>query len=95
MLDPEGPIVQDKATISVLPPEPTVKPLWSSDERSVRAVLAFSAMGLLAILMLGAIWSSSASWTDTKEMLQILTPIVTLVLGSILGFYYGTTTNTK
>ena len=34
--------------------------------------------------------SSAAQWTQTKEMLQIILPAITALLGSVIGFYFGT-----
>jgi hypothetical protein len=52
-------------------------------------------VGLLAILGFVVVWScvESASWKDhwdqTKEMLQIILPALLGLIGSALGFYFG------
>jgi cytochrome bd-type quinol oxidase subunit 1 len=53
-------------------------------------------VGLLAILAFVVVWAciESASWKDhwdqTKEMLQIILPALLGLIGSALGFYFGT-----
>lgn len=34
-----------------------------------------------------------AHWSQTKEMLQIVLPAVTGLIGSVIGFYFGSTEN--
>jgi hypothetical protein len=62
-------------------------------------------VGLLLMLGWVIVWASieSASWPDhwsqTKEMLQTILPAVTGLIGSVIGFYFGSslsnnTTNT-
>jgi|ERR1017187_480608 hypothetical protein len=52
-------------------------------------------VGLLFILAIVVVWScvETASWPDhwehTKEMLQIILPALTGLIGSVLGFYFG------
>lgn len=52
-------------------------------------------VGLLAILAFVVVWAcvESASWKEhweqTKEMLQIILPALLGLIGSALGFYFG------
>jgi hypothetical protein len=52
-------------------------------------------VGLLLMLGWVIVWSciESASWSDhwaqTKEMLQIILPALTGLIGSVIGFYFG------
>jgi hypothetical protein len=56
-------------------------------------------VGLLALFGFVVVWvalKSSASkdvWTQTKDMLQIILPALTALIGSVLGFYFGTQRN--
>lgn len=53
-------------------------------------------VGLLALFAFVIVWvalKSSAPkdvWMQTKEMLQIILPALTALIGSVLGFYFGT-----
>ena len=52
-------------------------------------------LGLLSALGALIFWackesaSATAQWTQTKEMLQIILPALTGLLGSVIGFYFG------
>ena len=56
-------------------------------------------VGLLLMLAWVIVWASieSASWRDhweqTKEMLQMILPAVTGLIGSVIGFYFGSGVN--
>jgi len=58
-------------------------------------------LGLLAMLGWVIVWASieSASWPNhwaqTKEMLQTILPAITGLLGSVIGFYFGSNTNSS
>lgn len=53
-------------------------------------------VGLLALFGFVIVWvalKSSAPdevWKRTKDMLQIILPALTALIGSVLGFYFGT-----
>ena len=57
-------------------------------------------VGLLFILLLVIVWacvetaSWPAHWNQTKEMLQIIFLALTGLIGSVLGFYFGSSRNT-
>jgi hypothetical protein len=56
-------------------------------------------VGLLALFGFVIVWVALKSsgtdevWKRTKEMLQIVLPALTALLGSVLGFYFGTQRN--
>jgi hypothetical protein len=56
-------------------------------------------VGLLALFGFVVVWvalKSSASkdaWTQTKDMLQIVLPPLAALIGSVIGFYFGTQRN--
>lgn len=55
----------------------------------------FVTLGLLVALMGIIFWACRAStttaaqWSQTKELLQIILPAITGLLGSVIGFYFG------
>jgi len=58
----------------------------------VRQTVTF---GLLAIFAWVIVWATIESkswpnhWNQTKEMLQIILPAITGLMGSVIGFYFG------
>jgi hypothetical protein len=62
-------------------------------QESVRAWVTGALVAALIILIgfagVAASLGSKEHWDETKEMLQILLPAVTGLLGSALGFYFG------
>jgi hypothetical protein len=58
-------------------------------------------VGLLLMFGWVIVWASieSASWPShweqTKDMLQIILPALTGLIGSVSGFYFGSRNNTK
>lgn len=73
---------------------PGVKVAYEPEKQRdyVRAVVT---IGLLVIFAWVVLWASieSASWPrhweQTKEMLQVILPAITGLIGSALGFYFG------
>jgi hypothetical protein len=60
-------------------------------QEMVRAGLALSFVVLFAVvIVLGFLEVGTSSWTDAKEFLQILVPVLGALLGSATGFYFGT-----
>ena len=39
--------------------------------------------------------SYPALWAQTKEMLQIILPALTGIIGTVIGFYFGTAAASK
>lgn len=68
-----------------------------SPERQRDLVRLLLTCGLLLILGYLVVFATveSASypshWSQTKEMLQIILPAVTGIIGTVIGFYFGTT----
>lgn len=64
-------------------------------------VRKYVTLGLLAMFGWVVVWASieSKSWPDhwaqTKEMLQTILPAVTGLLGSVIGFYFGSNANSN
>jgi hypothetical protein len=60
-------------------------------EEIVRASLAFSFVILLGCTVVLAFLAVNGNhWVNTKELLQLLLPAETALLGSAVGFYFGT-----
>ena len=56
----------------------------------VRALLAFTFVIILVLTIVFAFQNvSGPNWTNTKELLQLLLPAETALLGSAVGFYFG------
>lgn len=60
-------------------------------EAFVRALLAFAFVFIFA----GTIWAAfrcvgGPNWKDAKELLELLLPAETALLGGAIGFYFGT-----
>jgi hypothetical protein len=59
-------------------------------EELVRGALAIAFTVVLIItVVFSFLHSSKADWPQTKELLQLLLPAETALLGSAVGFYYG------
>jgi hypothetical protein len=75
------------------------EPITSSGWRSrlatrqewTRVFLAFAFVVLLGVVI---VWSfeRTSNWSDTAELLDRLLPALTGLLGSAVGFYFGTRT---
>ena len=76
---------------------PNPQPKAYSPERQRDWVRLIVACGLLLILgylvVFATIEATSwpAHWAQTKEMLQIILPALTGVIGTVIGFYFGVT----
>ena len=57
----------------------------------VRAAVAVLLLGLLAIVVVIAMLRAK-TWADTKQLLDVVLPAITALLGSAIGFYFGTKT---
>jgi hypothetical protein len=57
-------------------------------EEVVRAAVALLLIVLFAGVVLAA-FLKAKTWTDMKELLNLVLPAVTALLGSALGFYFG------
>ncbi len=76
---------------------PNPQPRAYSPERQRDWVRLIVACGLLLILGYLVVFSTveatswPAHWSQTKEMLQIILPALTGVIGTVIGFYFGVT----
>ena len=76
---------------------PNPQPKAYSPERQRDWVRLIVACGLLLILGYLVVFSTveatswPAHWSQTKEMLQIILPALTGVIGTVIGFYFGVT----
>jgi hypothetical protein len=77
------------------PPEGQLETTPYLAERQRDYVRLIVTVGLLSMFAWVIVWASieSASWKEhwdqTKDMLQIILPALTGLIGSVLGFYFG------
>jgi hypothetical protein len=57
-------------------------------EEVIRAAVALLLILLLGGVVIGA-FVKAKTWDDTKQLLDLVLPAVTALLGSALGFYFG------
>ncbi len=93
-LGPIGPIGDVRLSLfATLPVEP-YNPRKFHD--MVRSVTNFSFIGIFALTIIASlyvvIWRGS-DWTNEKDLLQLLLPAETALLGSAVGFYFGSQVN--
>jgi hypothetical protein len=89
-MEPEGPTVELRE-IGDYEEESRPTRFWSTEV--IRAVLTLIfAFFLLIVIVWGFLNASGGqeTWTATKELLQLLLPAITALLGSAVGFYFGT-----
>ncbi len=90
-----APPADDEETLDLTGGGPPPEPELADIEARRDDVRLLVTAGLLAILAFIIVWScvEAASWPDhwqqTKEMLQIILPALTGLIGSVLGFYFG------
>jgi hypothetical protein len=76
----------------VQPPRTEARHLWAQE--LVRASLAIILLVILAVTVGWAfVGASGAAWPNYKELLQLVLPAETALLGSASGFYFGTRRN--
>ncbi len=81
---------QEELEVRDIPPGPPERPIRLFGEDAVRALLAFATLLLFLLTIIFAFNNLSAdSWPNAKELLQIIIPVETLLLGGAVGFYYG------
>jgi hypothetical protein len=91
-VDPDGPetvFVNEEALRPPVGWEP--RRLWVTE--IMRAVLGLLfAVFLLIVIVWGFIKTSQGEevWAQTKELLELVFPAITALLGSAVGFYFGT-----
>lgn len=91
--------IQSGALPSAITHVPEQEPY--SPERQHDYVRLTVTVGLLAIfgylVVFASIESASwpAHWQQTKEMLQIILPAITGIIGTVIGFYFGSAAANK
>ena len=89
------------ATWNVSTPQPRLQLTPYIQEKQQDYVRLTFTVGLLLMFAWVIVWASieSASWPShwdqTKDMLQIILPALTGLIGSVSGFYFGSRNNTK
>ena len=69
-------------------PEPRFQP-WEPRRDWFRFIFAEFLLMLLGIVIVRAMWAPPAEWQQTKDMLAIVLPALTGLIGSAFAFYYG------
>ena len=63
------------------------------DRERIRGAVALSAMLVFVLLMVfyfyEATHANPATWSQVEESLKVMLPAVTSVMGTVLGFYFG------
>jgi len=86
---------RDSAPTARKLPEPhlELKPYIPERQRDyVRLIVTTGLFSMLGWIVVWACIASSSSpdhWAQTKEMLQMVLPALTGLIGSVLGFYFG------
>lgn len=62
--------------------------------RSITTITFVAVFGLTVLLSFLAIFLGT-NWTNTKDLIQLLLPAETALLGSALGFYFGSRNTTS
>ncbi len=108
-LPPEGIILPIDVVPSDSPRSPAIQPRLEdhpeqkpySPQKQHDYVRLTVTAGLLAIfgylVVFASIESASwpAHWQQTKEMLQIILPAITGIIGTVIGFYFGSAAANK
>jgi hypothetical protein len=58
-------------------------------QEGTRGLIAMILLALLGIALVGSLLTAG-SWAEMKELLEIWLPALTGLLGSAVGFYFGT-----
>jgi hypothetical protein len=90
-MEPDGPRTEQLREMAEPVEESRPYRFWSTDV--VRASLAFIFAFFLLIVIFWGFRNAGGSkevWANTKELLELLLPAVTALLGSAVGFYFGT-----
>ncbi len=88
--------VRRPATVALRPEKDLEKKPYSPEKQRDYVRLTVT-IGLLVIfgylVVFASVESASwpAHWGQTKEMLQIILPAITGIIGTVIGFYFGST----
>ena len=98
MADAKDVLTLDYADGNTPSPQPAaIKPYEPERQRDI--VRMFVTLGLLASFLGLIFWAcresvtSAVVWTQTKDMMQIILPALSGLLGSVIGFYFGSGAN--
>ncbi len=58
-------------------------------QEGMRGLIALILLGLVGVTLIWAL-TTVDSWTEMRELLEIWLPALTGLLGSAVGFYFGT-----
>lgn len=85
-LDLSGPLDASEPKVELKPYDPT------RAQDHVRLIVTGGLLFMLLVVLIWGCWES-ASWNDhwehAKELLQIFVPALIGLLGSVIGFYFG------
>jgi hypothetical protein len=93
---PQGPVpARDASGVETweVPPDRTGPPIRLGqrvDDAAVRGYLALGSLGLFAATVAWAFWQvGGPNWTAAKDLLQLVLPIETGLLGSTTAYYFA------
>jgi len=76
----------------VITPEEVSEPYRMFRMEAVQSALAYIFAAILLIVIAWSFWNTGGEdmvWTRTTELLDVLLPVITSLLGSAVGFYFG------
>jgi hypothetical protein len=85
----ESVVPTEQVQVSDLPATPPRERPWTPEE-TARGWLAGGFLLIFGGTVLWACWSATGPhWSTAKELLQLLLPAETALLGGAVGFYFG------
>jgi hypothetical protein len=87
-----SPIEAVQGAGQVITPQEVSGPYRMFRMEAVQSALAYIFAAILLIIIVWSYWNTGgedAVWTRTTELLDILLPVITSLLGSAVGFYFG------
>ena len=74
----------------LLSPKPKGKPKTFVGAEVARLVISGALLFIFAAVIIVAMLSvDSENWSNIKELLEIVIPVLTTLIGSSIGFYFG------
>lgn len=73
-------------------PDPERRPVQLTPDDTARLLLAFTFVILFALTIFFAciaVITDGSAWSKVREMLEVILPAETALLGSAVGFYFG------
>lgn len=85
---PANPFARAVAPVQVTPYDP------GRTRERIRGLLALVSLGVFLVVISFYLWASlrlgtPAAWSQFKEAGGVILPAVTSILGTVLGFYFG------